>query len=228
VATSGVSTGTLTASDVIKAAMQELGVLSAGENPDGDEMELGLRALNFMLKSWAARGVTSWRNADGEVPVVAGDDTVPLTGAIDVLDVRFVQPGGYERQLQRWELGQYRQLPSKATRGSPVAYAVNKAPTGVTLLLWPVSATTSTLRYSYTRVIEDVTDGAETLDIPQEWLEAVYVALAARLAQAFGVTRIDPATAQILIQRAVTLENDMFAADQPASFYMGAAGNRYF
>lgn len=227
-ATSGTTNSTLTASDVIKAAMQELGVLSAGENPDGDDLELGLRSLNFMLKGWAARGVTSWRNEEASVPVVAGQAEAVIEGAIDVLDVRFVQAGGYERMLQRWELGQYRQLPNKTTPGNPVAYAVDKAPAGVKLLLWPLPVSTSALRYSYTRVIEDVTDGAQTLDLPQEWLEAVYVALAARLAQAYGVTRVDPATAQIVIQRAITAENEVFAADAPSSIYMGSAYGRAF
>lgn len=227
-ATSGTTSATMTASEIIQAALQELGVLSAGESPDGDDLELGLRSLNFMMKSWAARGVTSWRNEDGTVPVVADQSEAVITNAIDVLDVRFVQAGGYERMLQRWELGQYRQLPNKATPGNPVAYAVDKAPSGVKLLLWPLPVTTSSLRYSYTRITEDVTDGAQTLDLPQEWLEAVYVALAARLAQAYGVTRIDPATAQIIIQRAITAENEMFAADQPSSIYMGSAYGRAF
>lgn len=227
-ATSGTTNSTMTAADIIQAALQELGVLSAGENAGGDDLELGIRSLNFMMKSWAARGVTSWRNEDGTVPMVSGQSEAVIEGAIDVLDVRFVQAGGYERMLQRWEMGQYRQLPNKETPGNPVAYAVDKAPSGVKLLLWPLPVATSSLRYSYTRITEDVTDGAQTLDIPQEWLEAVYVALAARLAQAYGVTRIDPATAQIMVQRAVTLENEMFAADAPSSIYMGSAYGRAF
>lgn len=225
----GIISSTMTAAEVVTAALQELGVLSAGEQPDGEELVLGLRSLNFMFKGWSTRGLTSWRNEEGAVIAAAGAREVALDPYCNgVAEVRAVQAANYERPLQRWELAQYRQIPNKAAIGTPTAYAVSKTADAVALLVWPVPVSDTTLLYTYSRVIEDVTDGAQTLDVPQEWLEAVYVALAARLAQAFGVTRIDPATTQIIIQRALSLENELFAADQPASFYMGSAYGRYF
>ncbi|MES3054904.1 hypothetical protein O6V14_04610 [Sphingomonas faeni] len=227
--TSGSIASTLLASEVIKSSMQELGVLAAGENPTAEDLALGLRSLNFLLKSWAARGLTSWRDQDGTLAVPAGAREIALDPyCIDVTEARVVQATNYERPLQRWEMAQYRQLPNKATPGFPTSYAVQKTATGIALLLWPVPSVSTTILYSFTRIIEDVTDGDQTLDLPQEWLEAVYVALAARLAQPLGVTRLDPATAQIVIQRSLSLENELFDADRPASIYMGSAYGRYF
>lgn len=227
--TSGSIASTLLASEVIKSSMQELGVLAAGENPTAEDLTLGLRSLNFLLKSWAARGLTSWRDQDGTLTVDAGTREAPLAPyCLDVTEARVVQVPNYERPLQRWELAQYRQLPNKATPGFPTSYTVQKTADGIALLLWPVPSVSTTILYSYTRIIEDVTDGDQTLDLPQEWLEAVYVALAARLAQPMGVTRLDPATAQIVIQRALSLENELFDADRPASIYMGSAYGRNF
>jgi len=226
-ATSGTISSTMTASEVVTAALQELSVLSAGEVADGDDLLLGLRSLNFMLKSWAARGLTSWRNQDGSV-VANAAETALDPYCVDVIDARVVQSVNYERPLQRWELAQYRQIPNKAAVGTPTAFTVTKTADSVSLLLWPIPTTPTTIFYSFTRVIDDVVDGDQTIDVPQQWLEAVYVSLAARLAQTYGVTRIDPATTQIMIQRALSLEADVFAADQPASFYMGLSDGRVF
>lgn len=226
--TSGTINSTMLASEVIAAAMQDLGVLSAGENPTGEETVLGLRALNWMLKSWQSRGLTSWRDTDGTITVPAGEATATLPYCLDVMDARYVQSQGYERPLQRWELGQYRQIPNKGTRGYPTTYTIAKTDNGITMMLWPVPLTDAVIAYSYTRVTDDVTDAAQTIDIPQEWLEAVYLGLATRLAPTFGVTRVDPGTAQMVAQRAAALEQLLLDADRPSSIYMGAEYERAF
>lgn len=222
-------TSTLIASEVIAQAMTELGVLASGETPTGEETELGLRSLNFMLKSWQARGITSWRDQTGTATITANNPTVTLSPyAIDVTEVRVVQAPGFERPLQRWEPAQYLQVPNKATPGYPTAYTVTKTKDSIALEFWPVPQANTAFNYSYARVSEDVTQAADEIDVPQEWLEAVYVGLAARLAQPFGVTRTDPATTQIIIQRALSLENELYNADRPASLYMGSSYGRGF
>ncbi len=42
-------------STLIKAAMRTCGALNKGEDPDAGELQDGLEALTFMLRSWAAR-----------------------------------------------------------------------------------------------------------------------------------------------------------------------------
>jgi len=229
VTTSGTISSTLIASEVILAAMTDLGVLSAGENPTGEETELGLRTLNFMLKSWQGRGVTSWRDTEGSVAFASGTAKMVLTPyCLDVTEARLIQASNYERPLQRWELAQYRQIPNKATPGYPTAYTVSKLDASISLTLWPVPNATMTILYSYPRIIEDVTDGAQTIDVPQEWLETVYYGLASRLVAAFGVSRIDPAAAQRVDQRAASLEQILLGSDMPASVYMGSSMGRLF
>lgn len=254
--TSGTTTSTLLASDLVTLAMKELGLLSSGEEPTGEEYADGLSALNWMLKSWQSRGLTSWRDTDGVVLFAIGQATNALDPfCLDVLDARLVQggevgtetgtmslpfppyvitsdyfpaEGGNERLLQRWERAQYRQLPNKGTPGWPTAYTISKTIGGIAMSVWPVPNANMTVRYSYTRVIEDVTDGAQTIDVPQEWLELAYLGLAVRLAPLFGVTRLDPAAVQSIAQRAATLEQLLLDQDRPASLYMGSAMGRNF
>lgn len=227
--TSGVITSQMTVSDFVTAAMQELGVLSAGEEPSAEEMQLGIRSFNWMLKSWASKGANLWRETDGSVVWPANTATVTLSPyCIDVEDVRFVQSPTFERPLLRWEKGQYSVLPNKATPGNPSIYVVTKTASAIKMTLWPVPTAISTVKYTYVRVTEDVTDGSETVDLPQEWTEAGYLELAANLAQTFGVTRVDPATAQIVASRAQGLFQNLMDQDRPASIFMGPVGSRYF
>jgi hypothetical protein len=229
VTTSGVITSQLLVSEIVQAAMQELAVLSAGESPTAEEVQDSIRVMNWMFKSWPARGLNLWRETQGEVVIPAATASIALDPyCLDVVEARFVQSSTFERPLARWEAGQYRQIPNKVQPGYPVAYYLDKQTTGISLTLWPVPVADATILYTYSRIPQDVTDGAETVDVPQEWTELVYVALAARLVQTFGVNRTDPATAQIIAQRAAALEQQMLDQDRPASVFMGSAMGRNF
>jgi hypothetical protein len=229
VAVSGIIGGQMIISEVIAAAMRELGVLAIGENPTAAETQEGIRSLNWMLKSWAANGVNLWRETDGAVTFPAGTATVELDPfCIDVLEARLVQSNTFERPMQRWENGQYLQIPNKTNPGSPTAYTLTRTIDTISMTVWPVPFEDMDVLYSYARVPYDVLDGAETLDVPQEWTETVYLGLAARMAQMLGATRIDPATAQIVAARFADLETKMLDQDRPASVYMGSAYGRNF
>jgi hypothetical protein len=227
--TSGVIASTMTVSDIVTMAMRELGLLSAGETPTGQELQDGITQLNWLMKSWQVNGVTSWRDTESSLVFPTGTATMQLDPyCLDVLEARLVQSPGYERPLQRWVLGQYRQIPNKAIPGWPTAFTISKTRDTISMTVWPVPNQDLTVNYSYSRVIQDVTDGAETLDVPQEWLEAVYLGLAARMLNSYGAARLDPTAAQIVIQRAAALEQKLLDADRPASVFMGSTYNRVF
>ncbi len=220
---------TLVVSDIITNAMIDLGVLSAGEVPTGEETAVGIRLLNWMLKSWQSRGVTSWRNVECFITFPPGVTTMVLDHyCIDVMDARLQQGPNYERPLQRWQLGQYRQLPNKQSPGYPTSYTISKTSNTISMTVWPVPYIPMTVNYSYARIIRDVVNGTDEVDIPQEWLETVTLGLAARMTSSFGVNRIDPATAAQIAQRAAALEELLFNEDRPSSLYMGSSYGRFF
>jgi hypothetical protein len=229
VPTSGVITGEMTARDLCTAAAKDLGVYGAGETlSDADAFDMMTR-LNWLLKTLQAKGTSLWRVTEGEAEYLADEATVALDPrCIDVLEARFVQSSTYERPLARWELGQWQALPNKAQPGYPTAFYLNKQVGSVTMSLWPVPNADATIRYSYSRVIEDVTDLNETIDVPQEWMETLWTMLAARCVTLFGVTRIDPAAVQLVIARAAQLETELLDQDRPASYFMGSQFGRYF
>jgi len=218
----------MTAQEVVTYAMMELGVISPGEQPTAEEGELGRQRLNWLLKSWQAKGANLWRDTTGDITIPADSPSGTLSpNIIDVQAVRVIN-NGIELPIARWEEGEYRQIPNKASPGRPTAYYLDKQRDAPVLYVWPVPATDTDLKIDYTRVIEDVTALTETLDVPQQWTEAVWVCLAARLIPNFGIARIDPTTAQLITQRAVILEQEMLDSDRPASIFMGPIYGRGF
>ncbi len=220
-ATSGIITSAATARDYVRMAMEDLGVLSSGEQPTAEEGATGLERLNWMLKSWQAKGCNLWRDTEETVTFGANVATVTLEPRpIDVIEARVDVSPTYQRQLSRWELGQYRVLPNKLAPGSPTMFVLNKGVGAVTMTLWPVPTVETDVTYSYARVIDDVTDLNETLDVPQQWAETVWMGLAARLANTFGAARTDPAAVERVTAMAAILEQALLDQDRPASIYM--------
>jgi hypothetical protein len=227
--TSGIITSNMTAGEIMTLAMQELGVIGAGETPQGEEYEAMLPRLNFMLKSWQARGCNLWRETDGTITITANTASGTLSPrVIDVMAARVVNTPN-QIPLQRWETGEYRQIPNKSQSGRPVAFYIDKQRDSVVMYVWPVPTTDTEINLDYARVIEDVTATTDNLDLPQAWIETAYMCLAARCAALFGATRIDPGTVGEVKQRAAMLETDMLDMDRPSSVMFGSSvSQQYF
>lgn len=217
---------TLTAEEIVLAAMQELGVLAAGEKPSAADTVDAIRSLNWMLKGWQARGLNLWRQATRIVIFPAGVQSIALDQDIeDIASIRTGTPT--ERPLFRYERGQYVDLPNKASVGQPTVFYPDRGVDHVTLYLWPVPIAAVSLSLDIIRRMGDVTDPSQVIDVPQEWLEAVYCALASRISNMMGATRTDPNTVTLVIQRAQALERQLFDADRPSSMFLGAGNGGY-
>lgn len=223
-ATSGIITGQMTAQEMGTAAMEALGLLSAGEQPTAEEGVTIMRRLNWLLKSLQARGCNLWRDTEGTAAFGAGVATVTLSPRpVDVIDARLLVSPDQERWLARWEPGEYRRLPNKATLGTPTAFVLDKGVGAVTMTLWPVPQLAATVNYAYARVIEDVTALTQTVDVPQEWTETIMMMLARTMGPGFGAARLDPATFALVKGDADRLEYTLLNFDRPASIFAGSA-----
>lgn len=226
--TSGTISSSLTAADYVRLAMEELGVLSSGEQPTGEEGATGMERLNWLLKSLQADGANLWRDTVATATFLANTPTAILNPRpIDVIEARVIMSSTYQLQLTRWELGEYRQIPNKLSPGRPTCFVLDKAVDTVTMTVWPVPTADTDVIYSYARVIEDVTDLTQTLDVPQQWAETIWMNLAARLANTFGAARADPAAVERVTQYAGILAQKLLDQDRPASVYMGPVGRNW-
>jgi len=195
-ATSGVITGSMTAREIVTAAVDEIGYRDADIELQSSDAATCLRTLNWMLKSWQTQGITNlWRVQDVSITWPAATSEVTLdTNYLDLKDVR-VRVSGIDRVLTRFSQSDYAEITTKAQAGAPIAYNLVKTRSTLMLRLWPVPAAETALYADGSRVVEDVSDLSQTLDIPQEWTEAVYVCLADRLPLSFkaGLSPIERA-----------------------------------
>lgn len=219
--TSGITSWPLTGRDIITQALVELGAISSGETPTGEETADALMRLNAMLKSWAGEG-NLFREETGTlvIPGGTGAGTLPA-GVRDVSSVRHVISPTYQRQLGEWNRGQYYSMPNRAqtTSSGPTVYYIGKTVSGVTINVWPVPSSDITLELDYYRAAETVTDPSETVDIPEEWQEAAILGLASRCASMFGVTRADPNTVARVDGKAQQLYQRLLDRDRPDSYF---------
>lgn len=212
---------TMTARDMVTQAMREIGVIASGESPTSDEMSDAIVRLNSMLKAWAAKGLNLWRDVDGAIDFAAGKSSKVLADALTIDNVRLLLADGVNtRPLGRWERDRLRMAPTMA-EGEPLAYAVLNTANTLALQLYPVPDRAVTIRYSYGRVIADVVQPADPVDVPQMFQEAVWKNLAVKLAPTFGKARADQQTVQMVAADAAILERDMLDWDRPDSYFVG-------
>jgi hypothetical protein len=219
--TSGVTAWSLTAQDVVKAALG-YGILSPGEDPGADELSDCFIRLNGLLKSWSVRGVSLYREQSMDVTTTPGVATVTLNAAVrDISTARLIYSSTRERQLWPMERADYLSMPNKASVGAPTMYYLSRQRDAAVLTLWPVSSAAVTIRLDYDRIPDTVTAGEQTIDIREELLETVYTNLAVLCAPMFGSDAVAAVTAGGPISvaaRAIALETAMFDSERP-DFY---------
>ena len=212
--TSGDTSWTVTALDVVKAAMGPL--LDPSEDPDPDESADCLTHLNGLLKSWAMRGVSLSRETTGTVTTVGGSASGSLDASIRaILSARLVVSATQDRPLFPMTRTEYLSLPNKASVGQPTMYYLSRQRDAAVLYLWPVSATAATIAIDYDRLPETVTALTEEIDVRQELFETVWTNLATIIRPNVFGTPCDP----LVIARAALLEQQMLDAERPDSYH---------
>lgn len=218
--TSGTTSWPLIASDVVTQALYELGAYAAGEVPSGNDIEDGILRLNAMLKTAAGEG-NLFREQTTEITFTAGMGQQTLSSDIREINNVWVV-GSYNRILAEWNRSEYLSLPIPGQLGTPVAWYAANTNAAVVLHLWPVPSVDTLIALDYSKKAETVTDGSETVDVPEEWQEWLILGLASRLASMFGTTRVDPSTVQRLDARASGLYERLMDRDRPDSYYFEA------
>ena len=214
-ATSGTTTYSLTAREVITYALRKINMLAENEDASASSAERARIELNDMLKTWQ-RHASVWRLTEGSLTPVANTASISLSTLrpYRILDCRYRNTSSIDLPMHEMTRQEYHRLPVKTTTGTPTNFYFDPQRDVGTLYIWPVlsTVTTETIQTTYQRRFEDVTDLGETLDIAQDAHETVKYNLAARLADDYGrkgehISRV--------IQRAEMLYQDMLDADRP-------------
>lgn len=213
----------MTARDIITAALKKLAIIGPGQTGDADDVSDARGELNRMLKGWMQHK-SLWRMTEGSATLVA--DTGSYTLSPDpyrVISARYRDANSIDTPMARLSRDEYYDLPQKTANGVPTQFYVDRQRASSVLYVWPVKLTVSgeTVQYTYQRKFDDVDTLDEEVDIRQEWFDLVVHNLAARLADSHGMSgaRVDRVIARAGQMLAEALDDDR---EEYVRFYAGA------
>ncbi len=223
-ATSGSSNFSLTARQLITAACR-LTITPHDEDPSAEEADTALQQLNLMVKTWGADpNPKLFQLTEATLTLIASTasyDLITTPGARKVIEARRRTGTGAAQQdipIAVYSRQEYLSLSNKAATGTPLGVYFDPQRAARTLYVWMVPdatiAASTTIRYTYLRVIEDLDAMENDFDLPQEWFEVLEYGLAARLIQPFKVHISDPAGAARIEQRAAQLYGQLSSYDE--------------
>jgi hypothetical protein len=220
-------TWTLTAGGLVIEAAQRIQMLGQGQSLSAYQLSRGLSHLNALQKLLQTQGPSQWRRANQTVTLVQGQASYTLSPRPDRVRGAFYQEAASREIIMgRWNYDEYDMLPTKTQQGRPVVYTVDRQRANTSIIIWPTpdaTAATRTIRVSYDRVMEDVTDGSSEIDVPQEWLDCVADVVGGRLAVDF---RIENPSAQEVKQRGATSLAEVLGSDREESITFVMGGSR--
>ncbi|HET8689180.1 MAG TPA: hypothetical protein VFM18_21420 [Methanosarcina sp.] len=186
--TSGVTTYTRTAQQVVEAAYRKLGIMAKAQTVDSDEVTIGIETLNLAIAELRTKGLNLWKLQSVILPMVAGQTDYVLP-----------QPNKPYKVYQAWLLDNisktkiplnpisifnYNTLPL-STNGTPVQIVYTPGNTDGTIKLWPAPEASvvanKTLYITIEQELQIVVDPTDTIDIPTEWYNALIYYLASLL-----------------------------------------------
>lgn len=205
-ATSGVYSFSLTGDQIVNAAMRKLAVLGDGQSPTATQLSNGTQALNVMLKSFIAKGMPLWVIQEYTLALTATrtytmgtgqtTNTVAPLKMLQVIRQNTTDSSSVPLMVRTHY--DYNLLSNTTTAGVPTTYWYEPLNQTGVLHIWPTpDATTiasTNLKLVYQRPFQDMVSGADTLDFPQWWHEAIIYGLAWRLCGEFGVPLQDRST----------------------------------
>ena len=169
--------------DIIEEAYERCGL----ECRSGYDYRTARRSLNMLMLEWQNRGLNLWTVKNASQTLTAGTSTYALTAdKLDIIEgVCRTDAGDTSLQsdlsMTRISVSTYSQQTNKLTQGRPLQYYVERTPTNLNLVFWPVpdDAKTYVFNYYYMERIEDAGNAANlNMDVPARYLPCLTAGLA--------------------------------------------------
>ena len=184
-AVSGTYAFNLDISDAIEEAFERAGL----ELRSGYDYRTARRSINLLMLEWQNRGLNLWTVKEGTQTITAGTSAYALDAKVfDIIEAFIRTNAGstasqQDQTLTRISISQYAHLSNKLTQSKPLQYQIDKAPSQITINLWPVPDSPSySLVYYYLERIDDVGGVASNnMDVPARFLPCLVSCLSAKL-----------------------------------------------
>lgn len=177
----------LTRNQIITEALENLGVIAAGETPSAADMESAGKSLNLLLKGLQADRIALWAVDQQYVSLSDGVSSYALaTGTTKVLSA-WMKINGQDVMLDVIDRDTYEATVTKAAEDMPYQVWVDYAVNPPRLYPIPVPGSSYTLYYRRERMLSDFDAVSDTTDLPVKALEMLVFGLSHRLCGKFGL-----------------------------------------
>lgn len=180
--------------DIIRIAMQHIGVLAEGETMSADQSTDGLRALNDVLETWSLQSLAVWGSLVETFATVAGQAayTIGPTGNWNTerpvsVESLYTTVDGLDFTALPWTLGEYQGVGLKTQR-QPIVERfvfVNDAPLAQ-VILYPTPSRAVPVVIDAPRILTQVAAIATMLTFPPGYARALQYAVAVELRPRYG------------------------------------------
>ena len=186
-ATSGTTNFNLDLGDIFEEAYERCGL----ELRSGFDYRTARRSLNLLMLDWQNRGLNLWTVKNASQTLTAGTSAYALSSEkLDVVEAYLrTDAGDITKQsdltMQRISVAQYSQHTNKLLQVRPIQYYIERAPSGITINVWPVpdAAQVYTFGYYYMEKIEDTgSPASNNMDVPSRFLPCLTAGLAYMIA----------------------------------------------
>lgn len=192
-ATSGVYTNQLTRNQLVEAVLKKLAVLSEGQTPSAQNYTDVQTALNLRIAEFRTLGMPLWARESFTFTPTTNQYTIGQGQTLNaVYPVKVLQAYRTETNtkidMEVIPREEYNILPSN-TSGSPLKLSYQPNINSGTIWLWPSPSVTNTATVTivYVRPIQYFTGNTETLDMPEEWYNALIFNTAVDLSPEWSV-----------------------------------------
>jgi len=186
----------MTALDLIKRAMRQLGVYSIGEEPSADEAQTGLDALNAMLDSWATENLFVHAKTLDIVPVISGQAsfTVGPTGTVagprpvTIDSSSYVLYQNVSYPLAKWADADYQLISLKGQiLGIPCGIWPLMTFPDAQVTMWPIPSASMDVYLWSNKLITSFPDLTTVVELPPGYERAIVFSLAEEIAPEYEV-----------------------------------------
>lgn len=214
------TTFSMTSDQLVNAALRKLSVLGDGQAPSATQLSTGTEALNVMLKSFIAKGMPLWAIVEYNVPLTETHTypmgvglAINIPAPLKVLQVILKDLTALTSQPMNVRSHyDYNLLSNQGSVGTPTTYWYEPLNQTGILHIWPIpdsyAIANQVATVVYQRPFFDMVAGANTLDFPQWWHDAIIFGLAWRLAPEYGIPITDRKdfgnTAQFMLDDALS------------------------
>jgi len=222
-ATTGTYSFSVTRDDIIRAALQDIGVVDSTGTVDPYDNTTAAMRLNMIIKQWATEGFPIWCTATATVNLLQGKQDYTMGPSADIplpynpvrifdIILHNVSSGADISliPLAKWD---WDMLSMKTNAGLVNQYYFEKSIPLSTLHVYgnPTDSTSWQLKVAHQRPLQDISAATDNFDVPQDF----YLALKWSLAEELGFTYSIPSERlQLIEMKAKRARDEAFALNQ--------------